>query len=179
MTQNIHGVEIKRLTTNPDPRGYFRELIRVNDPFFAEGFAQWSHSLMARNVVKAWHLHYRQVDWWYVPLGEIDVVLFDLREDSPTYREKMEFHLGESAPGVVRIPPGVAHGLKVVSDSAHLFYITSQIYDPDDEGRHPFDSPLIPHAWGDPATLIVSDRDRQLHVPPYPAPAAGAARSRA
>lgn len=176
----IHGVEIKRLTSNPDPRGYFRELIRYNDPFFAaEGFAQWSHSLMAKNVVKAWHFHHRQVDWWYLALGEVEVVLFDLRADSPTSGKKMVFPLGESNPGVVRIPPGVAHGLKVLSETAHLFYITSQIYDPEDEGRHPFDSPIIDHDWGDPKTLIVADRDRRTHLPPYPAPAAGEVHSRA
>lgn len=168
----IHGVEMKPLATNPDSRGFFRELIRETDPFFTEGFAQWSHSLMERNVVKAWHFHHRQVDWWYVAIGEVDVVLYDLREDSPTHGAKLEFRLGESRPAVVRIPPGVAHGLKVVSPAAHLFYITSQTYDPEDEGRYPFDSDRVPHSWGDPSTLIVSERDRRLHLPPYPCPPA-------
>lgn len=166
----IHGVELKPLTSNLDTRGYFRELIRVTDPFFGEGFAQWSHSRMEKNVVKAWHFHHRQVDWWYVALGELEVALFDLRQESPTYRAKMEFGLGETAPRVLRIPPGVAHGCKVTTPFAHLFYITSQVYDPQDEGRHPFDSELIPHSWGDPAELLVSERDRRLHVPPYPPP---------
>jgi dTDP-4-dehydrorhamnose 3,5-epimerase len=166
----IHGVEFKPLTSNLDTRGFFRELIRVTDPFFGEGFAQWSHSLMERNVVKAWHFHHRQVDWWYVALGELDVALFDLRPMSPTHRAKMEFRLGESAPRVLRIPPGVAHGCKVTTPFAHLFYITSQVYDTEDEGRHPFDTDLIPHSWGDPAELLVSERDRRLHVPPYPTP---------
>jgi dTDP-4-dehydrorhamnose 3,5-epimerase len=167
----ILGVEIKRLQTNPDPRGFFRELIRVTDPFFSEGFAQWSHSRMQKDVVKAWHFHHRQVDWWYVAIGEIEVVLFDLREESPTHQQKMVFSLGEGHPGVVRIPPGVAHGLKVLTPEAHLFYITSQTYDPADEGRHPFDTDRIPHSWGDPSKLIVSDQDRRLHLPPYPSPA--------
>ena len=169
----IHGVEIKQLVTNPDSRGFFRELVRVTDSFFGEGFAQWSHSKMEKNVVKAWHFHHRQVDWWYVAMGELEVVLYDLREESPTHGEKMVFPLGESAPGVVRIPPGVAHGCKVKSDEAHLFYLTSQTYDPEDEGRYPFDSGDIPHSFGDPAQLTVSDRDRRPHMPPYPRPTAG------
>jgi dTDP-4-dehydrorhamnose 3,5-epimerase len=168
----IHGVEIKQLNTNPDSRGFFRELIRVTDSFFGEGFAQWSHSRMERNVVKAWHFHHRQVDWWYVAIGELEVVLYDLREGSPTHGQKMVFLLGESAPGVVRIPPGVAHGLRVLSPEAHLFYITSQTYNPEDEGRYPFDSDEIPHEWGDPSELIVSERDRLLHIPPFPRPPA-------
>ena len=38
----IAGVEIKELVTRPDERGFFREVIRKTDPFFAEGFGQWS-----------------------------------------------------------------------------------------------------------------------------------------
>jgi dTDP-4-dehydrorhamnose 3,5-epimerase len=170
----IHGVEIKHLITNPDSRGFFRELVRATDSFFGEGFGQWSHSRMERNVVKAWHFHHRQVDWWYVAMGELEVVLYDLREDSPSHRERMVFPLGESAPAVVRIPPGVAHGCRVQSPEAHLFYITSRTYDPQDEGRYPFDSDAVPHSWGDPSKLIVSERDRRLHLPPYPQPTAAA-----
>ena len=47
----IAGVEIKALTTNvDDSRGFFREVIRVTDEFFSEGFGQWSHSLMYAGV---------------------------------------------------------------------------------------------------------------------------------
>ncbi len=174
----IHGVEIKDLQSHPDDRGFFREVIRETDPFFGDGFAQWSHSHMHRNVVNAWHYHHLQTDWWYVGVGTLDVVLFDLREDSPTRGEKMNFRMGHDNPVVVRIPPGVAHGCKVLSDEAHLFYITSRIYDPQDEGRYPFDSDVVPHVWGDPATVITSERDRRHHAPPYPAPSvhAGAGR---
>jgi dTDP-4-dehydrorhamnose 3,5-epimerase len=57
----IHGVELKPLATNRDERGFFRELIRVTDEFFEEGFGQWSHALMYPGVAKAWHIHRRQV----------------------------------------------------------------------------------------------------------------------
>ncbi len=144
----IQGVAFKELETHADERGFFRELIRATDPFFAEGFGQWSHSLMHTGVAKAWHLHQRQVDWWYVPLGVLKVALHDLRPDSPTYRRTMEFLLGESQPPrVVRIPPGVAHGCKCVQGPAHLFYVTSRVYDPSDEGRIPHDDPEIGYDW--------------------------------
>ena len=66
----IEGVEIKELVTHPDERGYFREVIRKTDPFFEEGFAQLSHSLMHPGSAKAWHIHKTQVDWWYVPVRQ-------------------------------------------------------------------------------------------------------------
>ncbi len=144
----IEGVVFKDLVTHPDERGFFRELIRVTDEFFGEGFGQWSHSLMYPGVIKAWHIHSKQVDWWYVPVGVLKVALHDLRPESPTYRQTMEFLLGENQPArVVRIPPGVAHGCKVLVGPAHLFYITSRVYDPSDEGRIPHDDPQIGYDW--------------------------------
>lgn len=40
----IEGLVLKALLTNIDERGFFREIIRVADDFFAEGLGQWSHS---------------------------------------------------------------------------------------------------------------------------------------
>ncbi len=178
----IHGVEFRELTTYPDDRGFFRELIRFNDPFFLDppaaagstGFGQWSHSKMGENTIKAWHFHHRQTDWWYSGVGVINTVLYDLREESPTFKRKMEFKLGdrtvdgESLEAIVRIPPGVAHGLRVVSAPVHLFYITTHTYDPKDEGRYPFNSPEIPHSWGDITNVVTSERDKKLYIPEYP-----------
>src|SRR5262245_52946933 len=130
----IDGVVVKDLVTHTDERGYFREIIRVTDDFFAEGFGQWSHSLLYTGVVKAWHLHKLQVDWWMVPVGVLKVALHDTRPDSPTFRKTVEIWLGDQQPArALRIPPEVAHGCKCVSGPAHLFYITSKIYNPSDE----------------------------------------------
>jgi len=144
----IADVQIKNLATHRDERGFFREIIRVTDDFFTEGFGQWSHSLMYTGVAKAWHIHRVQVDWWYVPVGVLRVALHDMRPESATFRETMEFLLGENQPSqAVRIPPGVAHGCKCLSGPAHLFYITSKIYDPSDEGRIAHDDPAIGYDW--------------------------------
>lgn len=144
----IAGVEIKDLVTHPDERGFFRELIRKEDDFFAEGFGQWSHSMMYQGVAKAWHIHREQIDWWYVAGGVLKAVLHDMRPNSPTYRETMEIFMGEHQPArIVRIPPGVAHGCKCISGPAHLFYVTSLVYDPADEGRIAHDDPDIGYDW--------------------------------
>ena len=144
----INGVVVKELATHTDDRGFFREIIRVNDDFFTEGFGQWSHSLMYAGVIKAWHIHTVQVDWWYVAGGVLKVVLHDTRRDSSTYRKTMEILMGDGQPArVVRVPPGVAHGCKAVSGPVNLFYVTSRIYDPKDEGRIPYDDPAIGYDW--------------------------------
>jgi dTDP-4-dehydrorhamnose 3,5-epimerase len=144
----IADVIFKDLLTNTDERGYLREIIRVTDTFFTEGFGQWSHSMMYTGVVKAWHYHLEQIDWWYVASGVLKVALHDLRKDSLTYRQTMDFLMGDhQAVKVVRIPTGVAHGCKAVSGPVHLFYVTSKIYNPQDEGRIAHDDPMIGYDW--------------------------------
>ena len=144
----LDGVALKELVTQTDERGFFQEIIRVNDDFFKEGFGQWSHSLLYTGVVKAWHIHRLQVDWWFVASGVLKAVLFDMRRESPTYRQTMEICMGDHQPAqVLRVPPGVAHGCKCISGPVHLFYITSRVYDPGDEGRIPHDSPEIGYDW--------------------------------
>ncbi len=144
----IEGVEFKPLTTHHDERGFFRELIRVSDPIFQEGFGQWSHTKSFAGTAKAWHIHHHQTDWWYVAIGTIKVALYDTREDSPTRGQLEELLLGDTNDAqILKIPPGVAHGYKVLDGPTHLFYITSNIYDPNDEGRITHDDPSIGYDW--------------------------------
>jgi dTDP-4-dehydrorhamnose 3,5-epimerase len=144
MDVKIEGVEVKNLVTHADDRGFFREIIRETDPFF-EHFGQWSHSLMYAGTAKAWHHHAKQTDYWYV-IGTLKVALYDLRESSPTKGELVEFFLGNHFPRCLKIPPGVAHGCRAL-EMSHLLYITSHVYDPDDEGRIPHDDPTIGYDW--------------------------------
>lgn len=144
----IDGVVLKELVTRSDQRGFFREIIRKTDDFFAEGFAQWSHSLMFDGVIKAWHFHHIQTDWWYVCNGVLRVGLCDMRKNSSTHKETMDLLMGELQPAqVLKIPPGVAHGCKVVQGSVNLFYVTSHIYNPDDEIRIAYNDPEINFDW--------------------------------
>jgi len=144
----IEGVVLKSLDTHVDQRGFFREIIRATDGFFEEGFGQWSHSLMYPGVIKAWHIHKKQTDWWYVGTGVLKVVLYDRRPESSTCRQTMEVMLGDNHEAtVLKIPPGVAHGCKCLNGPANLFYITSHPYDPEDEGRIPHDDPEIGYDW--------------------------------
>lgn len=147
----ISGVKIKELVRHPDERGFFEEMIRKTDDFFAEGFAQVSHSFMHQGVVKAWHIHRSQIDWWYVAQGVVKAVVYDARPDSPTYKELNEYMLNvpEGPNLVLKIPCGVAHGLKVMQGPADLVYVTSGIYSKDEEGRILYDDKDIGYDWVD------------------------------
>ena len=144
----IQGIVFKKLLTHKDRRGFFREIIRCTDDFFSEGFGQWSHSLMFDGVTKAWHYHRIQTDWWYFGSGVIRVGLYDLRKNSPTYKQTMDFLMGDLQPAqVIKIPPEIAHGCQTVQGPVHLFYITSHEYDPNDEYRIPYNDPEIDFDW--------------------------------
>lgn len=146
----IEGVKLIPLQTHLDERGFFREVLRVGD---IEAFGQWSHSLMHTGTIKAWHAHSSQYDYWYLPVGSVKAVVCNLHPlidhlefpDLGKYNwgkanKFEEYLLGDNQPpAVLVIPPGVAHGLKVLQGPAHLFYVTSKVYNPNDEGRIGFD----------------------------------------
>jgi dTDP-4-dehydrorhamnose 3,5-epimerase len=140
----LPGVELKPLVTHADERGFFREVIRETDDFF-DHFGQWSHSLMYPGTAKAWHVHQHQTDWWYC-IGTLKVGLHDLREDSPTRGETVTFLMGDRQPCCLKIPPRVAHGCRAL-ELTHLLYVTSNVYNPEDEGRIPHDDPDIGFDW--------------------------------
>jgi dTDP-4-dehydrorhamnose 3,5-epimerase len=144
----IDGVIIKELITHTDERGFFRELIRVTDDFFSAGFGQLSHSLVHSGVVKAWHAHKKQVQWTYVASGLLKVVLCDFRPESPTFQQFMEFLAGDGQTVCVySFPPGVLHGYRCISGVAHVIYVTSGVYDLDDEVRFSYDDTAISYDW--------------------------------
>lgn len=146
----IEGVIFKELETFSDERGFFREIIRVTDDFFAAGFGQLSQSLVNAGVVKAWHAHREQTQWNYVVTGLIKVALHDTREESPTYRETMAFLAGDGQPARAYVfPPGVAHGYRCLDGPMHIIYLTSGTYDLDDEVRLSQDDPEIGYEWLD------------------------------
>jgi dTDP-4-dehydrorhamnose 3,5-epimerase len=144
----IDGVVKKTLVRHPDERGYFEEMIRVTDPFFQEGFGQLSRSYMLEGVVKAWHVHKTQIDWWHIVEGQARVALYDTRKESPTYGQTDEMILGDGGEDIIlKIPSGVAHGIKVLKGPCHLVYVTSSVYDKEEEGRIPYDDKTIGYDW--------------------------------
>lgn len=144
----IKGVKIKKLLRHTDKRGFFCEIIRQSDPVFRSRVAQISHSLTRTGILKAWHLHRRQTEWMYVVLGEIHLALYDLRKRSATFGKLMQIPLsGSSNSQVVRIPPGVAHGYKVICGPLHIIYIANREYDPDEIRIIPDTDPQIGFDW--------------------------------
>lgn len=147
----IQGVKVKEYPLWPDDRGYFLEVIRVGQGlagYFDPATTQVSCALSYPGTIKAFHYHMEQTDFWVPALGMFQVVLVDLRKDSPTFGRKNTLYLGSYRPWHLIIPPGVGHGYKVIGvDPAMLVYVTDKNYNPKDEGRIPHNEPGINYDW--------------------------------
>ena len=146
---SIDGVEIVELKRFSDDGGSMTELARLTDghPQAIAGFTlrQINSSEVEPGAIKAFHLHQRQTDVWYVPpTDRMLLVLIDTRQGSKTEGARMRLTLGAGASRLVRIPPGVAHGVRNLAATAGwIIYFTDVHFSPEpsmcDEGRLPWD----------------------------------------
>lgn len=146
----IEGVKIKRLKPNCDERGFLMEILRCDEEMF-ERFGLVYVSLNYPGVVRAWHYHKLQTDFFCVVKGMAKVVIYDSREGSTTNGEVNEFFIGEHDPSLVRIPVGVMHGYKTVGAVPCLLLnfptVPHNKGEPDEYRVDPHDND-IPYDWG-------------------------------
>jgi len=150
-TALIADVRVEPLALYPDDRGYFMEVQRIGKGL-AAGFpaatTQVSAALNYPGTIKAFHYHLRQTDCWTPVRGLMQVALADLRADSPTFGARNTMYVGALRPWQILIPPGVAHGYKVIGgEESLLVYLTDRFYDPQDEGRIPWNDSGINYDW--------------------------------
>jgi|SRR5579885_3491749 dTDP-4-dehydrorhamnose 3,5-epimerase len=149
--QRIAGVRIEPFSLYPDDRGYFLEVQRMGQGLaleFPPATTQVSAAVNFPGTIKAFHYHLHQTDCWTPVKGMMQVALVDLRLDSPTFGRRNTLYIGTMRPWRVLIPPGVGHGYKVIgTDEAALVYLTDRFYNPQDEGRIPYDDPSIQYDW--------------------------------
>ena len=147
----IEGVRVAPLIVHPDDRGYFLELQRIGRGLagqFPAATTQVSAALNYPGAVKAFHYHLQQTDCWNPVRGLLQVALADLRLGSPTFGRRNTMYIGPLRPWQVLVPPGVAHWYKVIgTEDALLVYLTDRFYNPQDEGRIPYDDASINYDW--------------------------------
>ena len=147
----IDGVKIAPAALWPDDRGWFQELFRLGQGLvegYPAGTTQISSAVSYSGIIKAFHYHLHQTDCWAPLTGLFQVALVDLRPQSPTFGRKNTLFVGEQRPWQILIPPGIAHGYKVVSPcSGVLVYATDRLYDPTDEGRIAYNHSGLAYDW--------------------------------
>jgi len=143
----IEGVKLIPLRKIPDERGKIMHMLRSDAPHF-EQFGEIYFSTGYPGVIKGWHEHTRQVQFYAVIRGMIKLVLYDNREDSSTYKELMEIFTGEDNYQLVRIPAGVINGYKVIGTrEAIVANCPTLPHTPDEMRRYDPGSDEVPYNW--------------------------------
>jgi len=145
----IEGIVTKPLKQYADERGWLIEILRSDWEHFQK-FGQAYITAAYPQVVKAWHMHKKQTDNITCITGMIKLVLYDDREKSQTKKEINEFIIGEKNLLLIKIPPGIWHGFKTITEQCALVLnIPTELYNYDkpDEYRLPPDTDKIPYDW--------------------------------
>jgi dTDP-4-dehydrorhamnose 3,5-epimerase-like enzyme len=145
----IDGVQVLDLKRFHDDAGSFTELGRLHGGLHAAfpGFEvkQINYSEMDAGTIKAFHIHRQQTDVWFVPPEDkMLLVLLDVRAESRTANVHRRLVLGAGTSRLVKIPPGVAHGVKNLAQGrGRIVYFVDTHFSPApdacDEGRLPWD----------------------------------------
>ncbi len=157
----IEGVRTLKLPRITDDRGFFFEIFRAGARHpagrelaeFFEGVpaAQMNYSVVdADGHVKGLHYHLKQDDiWFFPPPSKAKVVLLDVRQSSPSRGRTQVVVAGGGQDVLIRIPAGVAHGYRPLTNPCALLYIVTETFDPGspDEFRIPWDHPAVKDLW--------------------------------
>jgi dTDP-4-dehydrorhamnose 3,5-epimerase len=159
---SIEGLWIFEGATYADERGFFHESFRATELEEALGrevrFVQVNHSRSRRNVLRGLHAE----NWEklvYVPYGEVYTAVADIRPHSPTFGRVETFRLGEKNRLTLFLPPSVAHGYGVLSESADYTYQVTAYYDGSDTSAVAWNDPDLAVAWPI-QSPILSSRDQ-------------------
>ena len=146
----IEGVEVTRLAPHADHRGSLTEVLNSASPFWREPVVHVYLFTIRPGRIKGWGMHKRQADRYLGVRGQIRLVLFDGRVDSPTHGVYEQHYLGEELLTLVRIPPGVWHADQNVGTAeAAILNFPTVAYDPDEPDKYRIDphSGEIPFDW--------------------------------
>lgn len=153
---DIEGVLILEPKVFGDARGFFME--SFNAQTFNElvghevNFVQDNHSRSAQGVLRGLHFQkapHAQGKLVRVTAGAVFDVAVDIRKDSPTFGRWVGVELSADNHRQFWIPPGLAHGFLVLSESADFLYKTTDYYAPQAEGALRWDDPDLAIAWPD------------------------------
>jgi dTDP-4-dehydrorhamnose 3,5-epimerase len=135
----IDGVLVLEPQVFGDARGFFFESFNQRDFNHATGlnetFVQDNHSKSAQGVLRGLHyqVQHAQGKLVRVTQGAVFDVAVDIRKGSRTFGQWFGLELSAENKKQLWIPPGLAHGFLVTSESAEFLYKTTDYYHPEFE----------------------------------------------
>jgi dTDP-4-dehydrorhamnose 3,5-epimerase len=146
-------IKIIEPTVFGDARGFFFESFNARE--FSERvcagvqFVQDNHSLSAKGVLRGLHyqVEHPQGKLVRVVAGEVFDVVVDIRKSSADFGRWVGVHLSDANYRQLWVPPGFAHGFVVLSESAQVFYKTTDYWYPEHERCIVWSDPEIGIEW--------------------------------
>jgi dTDP-4-dehydrorhamnose 3,5-epimerase len=162
----ISDVLTFELAVYKDARGFFIESFNQKNFEAATGFkacfVQDNLSHSRKGVLRGLHYQIEQPQGKLIRViqGEIFDVAVDLRRKSPTFGKWAGVTLSSENNRQIWLPPGLAHGFLVMSETADVFYKVTDYYAPQHERSLLWDDPDIGIAWPKGISPTLSDKDR-------------------
>ena len=150
LQERIDGVSIREVLHVPRDHGVITEMYRPEWDPSGLPVVHIYQSRLFPAAIGAWSCHAKTIDRLFVSQGHLKIVLYDGREESPTYGRIMELHAGDVRPAFLVLPIGIWHGVQNLgSIDALLINFPSRAYDYNDPDHYrlPYDSPEIPYTW--------------------------------
>lgn len=160
----IPGVLIVEPVVFGDDRGFFLESFNesaIRDIGIDTHFVQDNHSRSGHNVLRGLHYQINQPQGKLVRVvsGRVFDVAVDIRRDSPTFGKWVGVELSAENKRIFWIPPGLAHGFVVLSDSADFLYKATDYYDQKSERTILWNDPDLGIEWPISGQPIISAKD--------------------
>jgi dTDP-4-dehydrorhamnose 3,5-epimerase len=148
----IHGALIIEPKVFGDQRGFFVETYsrrRYEESKITGEFVQDNVSLSRKGVLRGLHFQNPNGQGKLVsaPMGDVFDVAVDVRVGSPTFGKWVGVHLSGDNKKQFWVPPGLAHGFIVLSETALFSYKCTEYYSPKDEHSILWNDPDIGIKW--------------------------------
>ena len=150
---DLEGVLIIEPQVFGDERGFFLETFQAKryaqEAGITQEFVQDNHSRSSYGVLRGLHFQKTKPQGKLVRVvsGEVFDVAVDIRPGSPTYGQWAGTHLSAENKRQFWVPPGMAHGFVVLSETADFEYKCTDYYDPSDEACLLWNDPDIAINW--------------------------------
>jgi dTDP-4-dehydrorhamnose 3,5-epimerase len=149
----IDGVTFKEVTTHVDDRGSVFEMYDSRWTWHKDPLV-FSYIFTIRpGLVKGWGMHKKHEDRYCILIGELEVVLYDSRKNSPTKGLVSKVYLTEYKRQLLNIPPGVWHaGRNIGTQDVFVANFPTICYDHADPDKYrlPLNTKEIPYSFDDP-----------------------------
>lgn len=146
----IDGVLVREIKPVLTAYGHLNEIFRAEWQPENNRVDQVFVSTFQTAGLSAWHAHEVTTDRLFVVAGQMRIVLYDSRRDSPTFGKLNEIKLGAQRPSLVVIPPKVWHGVQNYLDMPAVLLNAvdhAYCYENPDHYRLESDDPSIPYSF--------------------------------